>query len=170
HAGSVVEAVDADVDLRIGPVDEVAVHPDLLGLLHRALLCLAGRRTGFYPSPPPSNTRAAVNRLSSSGPSEAMCEGVPAPTQTTSWASSERSMSVADTARCGNGATPPGSKPVACRTSSAVATRTSVTPSAAATSRSSARRSPGTSASTYAPSHTRTTVLTICERSHPTAR
>ena len=29
------------------------------------------------------------------------------------------------TARCGNGATPPGSKPVACTTSSAFATRTS---------------------------------------------
>jgi hypothetical protein len=29
--------VDADVDLRVGPVDELAVHPDLLGLLHRAI-------------------------------------------------------------------------------------------------------------------------------------
>ena len=33
--GAVVEPVRADVDLRIGPVDELAVHPDLFGLLHR---------------------------------------------------------------------------------------------------------------------------------------
>src|SRR4029453_15987537 len=35
HPRSVVQAVDADVDLGVGPVDELAVHPDLLGLLHR---------------------------------------------------------------------------------------------------------------------------------------
>src|SRR6185295_9157172 len=35
HTRSVVQAVDADVDLGVGPVDELAVHPDLLGLLHR---------------------------------------------------------------------------------------------------------------------------------------
>ena len=33
--GAVVEAVRADVDLGVGPVDELAVHPDLFGLLHR---------------------------------------------------------------------------------------------------------------------------------------
>ena len=33
-ARAVVEPVRADVDLRVGPVDELAVHPDLLGLLH----------------------------------------------------------------------------------------------------------------------------------------
>ena len=38
-AGAVVQSVHADVDLRVGPVDELAVHPDLLGLLQRALLC-----------------------------------------------------------------------------------------------------------------------------------
>ena len=32
--GAVVEAVDADVDLRVRPVDELAVHPDLVGLFH----------------------------------------------------------------------------------------------------------------------------------------
>ena len=41
-----------------------------------------------------------------------------------------RSISVCETARCGNGATPPGSKPVARTTSSGVATRTSAAPSA----------------------------------------
>ena len=41
--GSVVEPVGADVNLRVGPVDEVAVHPDLVGLLHRASLPLLRR-------------------------------------------------------------------------------------------------------------------------------
>jgi hypothetical protein len=31
-----VEAVDADVDGCVRPVDELAVHPDLRGLLHRS--------------------------------------------------------------------------------------------------------------------------------------
>ena len=31
---AVVQRVREDVDLRVGPVDELAVHPDLLGLLH----------------------------------------------------------------------------------------------------------------------------------------
>ena len=34
-AGAVVEAVHAHVDARVVPVDELAVHPDLLGGLHR---------------------------------------------------------------------------------------------------------------------------------------
>ncbi len=33
-ARAVVQAVNADMDLGVGPVDELAVHPDLLGLLH----------------------------------------------------------------------------------------------------------------------------------------
>ena len=37
-AGAVVEAVRADVDARVVPVDELAVHPDLLGGLHARLL------------------------------------------------------------------------------------------------------------------------------------
>ena len=37
-AGPVVEAVRADVDLRVVPVHQLAVHPDLLGGLHRWLL------------------------------------------------------------------------------------------------------------------------------------
>ena len=32
--GAVVEPVRADVDRRVGPVDELTVHPDLLGLAH----------------------------------------------------------------------------------------------------------------------------------------
>ena len=38
YAGAVVEPVRGNVDLRVRPVDELAVHPDLLGLLHRAQL------------------------------------------------------------------------------------------------------------------------------------
>ena len=34
HARAVVEPVGADVDLGVGPVHELAVHPDLLGRLH----------------------------------------------------------------------------------------------------------------------------------------
>ena len=34
HRGAVVEAVREHVDLGVGPVDERAVHPDLLGFLH----------------------------------------------------------------------------------------------------------------------------------------
>ena len=34
-AGPVVEPVTADVDPRVRPVDELSVHPDLVGLLHR---------------------------------------------------------------------------------------------------------------------------------------
>ena len=34
HAGAVVEPVRTDVDPRVGPVDELAAEPDLLGFLH----------------------------------------------------------------------------------------------------------------------------------------
>ena len=40
-AGAVVEPMRADVDLGVVPVDEPAVHPDLLGRLH-ALTLLKG--------------------------------------------------------------------------------------------------------------------------------
>jgi hypothetical protein len=36
--GSVVEAVRPDVHRRVGPVDELAVEPDLLGFAHTRLL------------------------------------------------------------------------------------------------------------------------------------
>ncbi len=35
HPGAVVQTVDADVHVRVRPVDELAVHPDLLDPLHR---------------------------------------------------------------------------------------------------------------------------------------
>ena len=34
HTGPVVEAVGTDVNLGVGPVDELPVHPDLLGRFH----------------------------------------------------------------------------------------------------------------------------------------
>ena len=42
-AGAVVEAVRAHVDARVVPVDELAVHPDLLRGLHVRLLCRVGK-------------------------------------------------------------------------------------------------------------------------------
>ena len=40
-AGAVVQAVRADVDAGIRPVHQLAVHPDLLGLLHGLLLVVS---------------------------------------------------------------------------------------------------------------------------------
>ena len=37
-ARAVVQAVRADVNGRVGPVDQLAVHPDLLGLAHLRLV------------------------------------------------------------------------------------------------------------------------------------
>jgi hypothetical protein len=34
--GAVMEAVDTDVNGRVRPIDELAVHPDLRGLFHQA--------------------------------------------------------------------------------------------------------------------------------------
>src|SRR5204863_4093855 len=49
-AGSIVESVRADVDLRVVPVDQLAVHPDLLGGLHgEALLSRRAGETESYP-------------------------------------------------------------------------------------------------------------------------
>src|SRR5436190_1708773 len=80
-----------------------------------------------------------------------MCRGEPAPIHTRSCWRSVRSISTRATLRRGNGATAPGSKPVACSTSSASATRTLRAPagnswsvaSAAAARSSRATRSTG---------------------------
>ena len=74
-----------------------------------------------------------------------------------------------DACGTGKGETPPGSKPVTANTSSGRATRAERAPAAAATFAASARRSPGTSASTGRPSHTNTSVFTISAASQPTA-
>ena len=101
-----------------------------------------------------------------------MCRSEPAPIQTRSWPSSSPAISTCATPGAGNGATPPGSKPVAARTSSGRATRARRAPAAAATLVSSARRSPGTSASVGRPSQMKTSDLTIWarERRRPSPR
>ncbi len=61
HAGAVVEPVRGDVDLRVGPVDELAVHPDLLGLLHRVLsspLVSTNRTAGLQRRPSAERAQA----------------------------------------------------------------------------------------------------------------
>ena len=73
-------------------------------------------------------------------------------------------------ARCGNGATAPGSKPVASSDLVRIRDPHVAAPTAAATFASSARRSPGISARTYSPSQTKTSDLTICSSRQPTAR
>ena len=94
----------------------------------------------------------------------------PAPTQTTG-AREERAL---DEDRHAGGRRErrharPGSKPVAATTSGGRATRASAAPAAAATLAGSARRSPGTSASTGRSSQMKTSDFTIWSRSHPIA-
>src|SRR5262249_43444158 len=52
YAGSVVQRVRQDVDLRLVPVDELAVHPDLLGLLHGTPFGLGERDAPILPGRP----------------------------------------------------------------------------------------------------------------------
>src|SRR3954471_1141300 len=98
-----------------------------------------------------------------------MWRSEPAPIQTRSWPRSSPAISTCATPGAGKGATPPGSNPVAARTSSGRATRAYRVPAAAATLFSSARRSPGTRARVGRPSQTKTRDLTICAREAPTA-
>ena len=54
--GAIVQAVRADVDLGVGPVDELAVHPDLLEFLHgRLSFARLGRESNSTPAPGPQN-------------------------------------------------------------------------------------------------------------------
>ena len=70
----------------------------------------------------------------------------------------------------GNGATPPGSNPVASATSSGPAMRARVAPAARAIFSESARRSPGTITTIGRPSQSKTSDLTIWPSSQPAAR
>src|SRR5205085_4893026 len=61
--GAVVKAVRADVDLGVGPVDKLAVHPDLLELLHASPFGAGAaadstRGSRKYPSPFPRRDRS----------------------------------------------------------------------------------------------------------------
>ena len=135
-AGAVVEAVARDVDLGVRPVHELAVHPDLLGLLH----CRNSSRRRRCPG------RTARDRRTSSVGGQA--DHVPgrAPADPDAVEPEQRSLDAARRRRAGrpNGATAPGSNPVALRTRAGDAMLALRAPQAAATLRASARRSPGT--------------------------
>ena len=119
-ARPVVQPVRADVNRRVGPVDELAVHPDLACLLHRGLL---GRRTG---------SRNGTRRLSATdrracrlGEAHQVHRREPGHVPRRAGADPddllEQELAVDEHAldvRSGNGATAPGSKPVAATTSS----------------------------------------------------
>ena len=167
-ARAVVQAVDADVDLRVGPVDELAVHPDLLGLLHRRAP-LASPNRAVYPQTEVDG-RAWVSREARAARGRPCARSVPAPIQTTSMLE-ERPVDqrLRDRAlRERRDAARLEARRVGA-TSAAVAIRTYSRRVLRAISASSARRSPGTSASTKAPSQTSTSDLTICDSSQPTA-
>ena len=168
HAGAVVEAVRADVDARVVPVDELAVHPDLLGGLHVA--SFAGS-TNFSDGATRSAVRASVRRCEVGGRERGHVRGRarrrsrPSPC----W-SRCRSITTADRPRRERR---DGARLEARRREHllrAARPARSAAPTAAATFASSARRSPGTSASTYSPSQTKTSDLTICSSRQPTAR
>ena len=117
-ARSVVQAVNADMDLCIGPVDELPVHPDLLGLLHlRSFPRGAGKSSQGPRCRRRSRRTVAAGRPVGATP---CASGFRRRSRRTAWPSRLRSISARVIARCGNGATPPGSKPVACTTSFAV--------------------------------------------------
>ena len=92
--GAVVEAVRADVDLRVGPVDELAVHPDLLGLAALQAPPFRVRRDVTRGPGQRPSVRARVRRTSSDGarPSHVRSGAGPDPDRRRG-ASSVRSMS-----------------------------------------------------------------------------
>src|SRR5207245_9962023 len=98
----------ADMNRRVGPVDKLAVHPDLRGLFHG--------RNGTQASDR-SVTSARVTRAMSSGESPTMWFVEPAPAQTNGWRRSSRSSSTFVASAAANGATAPGSTPDPDRTS-----------------------------------------------------
>ena len=83
-ARAVVQAVRADVDGRVGPVDELAVHPDLLRLAHRGSSLRSGAGPGIVPVRLRcrSAVRAFVSRTRSTGEIPTMWRSEPAPIQT----------------------------------------------------------------------------------------
>ena len=167
-AGAVVEAVRAHVYASVVPVDQLAVHPDLVRGLHvRLLLSGSENLTDARRDRPCARRRAAAGRSGRSG--RGACAS-PAPTQTAPCWSSVRSITTAETS-VGNGATAPGSKPVASTTSFAFATRTSARADGGGDLRARRRGGrPGSAPATYSPSQTKTSDLTICSSRQPTAR
>ena len=102
---AVVEPVHADVDLRVGPVDELAVHPDRLCLAHQVSPLELGI---VVESSTASIGCARASRTRTLGCMAAMWVSEPAPTQTMSCASRLWSISTRSTFGSGKGATAPG--------------------------------------------------------------
>src|SRR5207247_7126912 len=165
--GAVVKPVGTNMNAGVVPVDELAVHPDLLGLTHAASLLLS---KCYVWDSTTSIGRARESRTSSVGDREAIWRSDPAPIQTTRWLRSVGSMNRRSTRGSGNGATAPGSKPVASVTSSGPAIRASRQPAARAILSASALRSPGTRATTGRASQRKTSDFTIWPSSQPTTR
>src|SRR4029079_4005505 len=159
HTGAVVETVNPDVNGRVRPVDELAVHPDLRGLLHGAPP-FASVTKSSRDSSTTSSTRPRVRRTSSGGASETRCDSEPAPAQTVWCRSIVRSTRTPATRPSGNGDTAPGGKPVAARTSSGSAVAARRAPMSRATFPVSTLRSPGTRVTTGDASHRRTIDVT----------
>ena len=165
HARAVVQSVSPHVDARVVPVDELAVHPDLLGCLHRGLLWSVALTLAE------EDPRSSRRRCAAARPARARPCGRASRRRTTPSSAGAAFARSGPRGRAGAGTatTAPGSKPVASKTSSAVATRTSATPAAPATLAASARRSPGTSATTYERAATNTIDFTIWSSEQPIA-
>ena len=103
-SGAVVQAVRADVDPGVRPVHQLAVHPDLLGLLHRPPLF-----PRCYVSSATSTNSARATRTSSDAGSPAMCLGDPAPTHSVPSTGIRRSSRMRETRASATGATAPTS-------------------------------------------------------------
>ena len=166
-AGAVVEAVRADVDLASRPVDELAVHPDLLGL---APCASSGSRDVSAASLTASTVSACASRTRSAGESvgHVLRRAGADPDALVRRAAGGRRgpgrPSAAGTAR-----RRPGAKPG--RVAHLVGARDPRfgIPAARATLRESARRSPGTITTHGLPSQSNTSDLTICPSLQPTA-
>src|SRR5918996_1284570 len=169
-AGAVMEPVSGDVNLGVGPVHELAVHPDLLGLAHVPTLKVTGslRRHGI--STTASTGLARESRTRSAGARPALWRSEPAPIQTSSWARRLLSIRTVSMRGSGNGATPPAGKPVASATASGAADLTRRQPAARPTLPASARLSPGTMTTIARPSQEKTSDLTIWLSGAPVAR
>ena len=165
YAGAVVEPVRGDVDLRVRPVDELAVHPDLLGLLHFQLsfewtnrTFARRRRPSGGPGPAAQLGRADSEYVLWSRRPPRRCRAGRAPCP-----SARRRPSAAGTVQPHRARSPSHPRPPA--RSRRAPTRVE----ARATFAGSPRRSPGTRATTGRSSQMRTSDFTIWSRSQPTA-
>ena len=120
----------ARLDRRVGPVDELSVPPDLLGLAHLSPPYAAGSLKGYVAASTASMGCARASRIKSPGAISAMWLGEPAPIHTRLCASSPRSTNTRSTFGSGNGATAPATNPVARSTSSGLAIRAFFAPAA----------------------------------------